>query len=69
MLRVLKMKLKKTNCKIPVPILYYYRVWKKAEPQCNYPELFTPNEPCGWFVDWPIQGLELELSKLTGELK
>jgi len=56
-----------TEIKIPVPILYYYRVWKKAEPQCNYPELFTPNEPCGWFVDWPIQGLELELSKLTGK--
>ena len=49
-----------TDFKIPTPILYYYRAWKRADPQFNYPELFNPNAG-GWFHDWKISDLETEL--------
>jgi len=54
---------------IPIPILYYYKAWKNAAPQCNYPELFKADEPCGWFHDWPIQELEIELAKTKDKRK
>ena len=52
--------------KIPVPILYYYNAWKKADPQFNYPELFKPYAG-GWFHDSKISDLEIELAKLNGD--